>query len=324
MNRILSLLAASVALAQPVAAAGFADPLDTPAVVSAKATRVLVNGLAQAGSRLVAVGQRGHVLLSEDQGQTWSQVGTPASTDLLALSFVTAREGWAVGHDGIILHTSDAGARWERQFDGRRATALGDKPLLDVWFANVREGMAVGAFGSAWCTSDGGATWTDCAARIDNPKALHLNAIRQVGDALYLVGEQGQVWRQGAGSSYFTAVPTSYRGSLFGITGDASQLIAYGLRGSAFRSTDGGRNWTVIETGIRTGITAGLALPGGGFALLGQGGQVLLSRDGTRFSALAGAAPGPVSCALAGRSQLVIGGARGLRVQSLIPHQEKP
>ena len=41
------------------------DVLDTPAQKSPLAARGLLTGLARAGKRLVAVGQRGHVLLSE-------------------------------------------------------------------------------------------------------------------------------------------------------------------------------------------------------------------------------------------------------------------
>ena len=53
------------------------DVLDTPAVKSPLAVRALVNGLAIAGTRIVAVGQRGHVLLSDDAGKSWQQAEVP-------------------------------------------------------------------------------------------------------------------------------------------------------------------------------------------------------------------------------------------------------
>ncbi len=105
-------------------AAPWKDVLDTPAVKSPLAPRTLVNGLAHAGDRLVAVGQRGHVLLSDDKGQSWRQAEVPSSSDLVAVTFPNATDGWAVGHDGIVLRSKDAGATWTRALDGRKAGEL--------------------------------------------------------------------------------------------------------------------------------------------------------------------------------------------------------
>ena len=97
--------------------------LATPAVKSPLAPRALVNGLARADARIVAVGQRGHVLLSDDQGKTWRQAEVPVSSDLVAVAFPTATQGWAVGHDGVVLRSADAGATWTRVLDGNQLGA---------------------------------------------------------------------------------------------------------------------------------------------------------------------------------------------------------
>ena len=91
------------------------DVLDVPAVKSPLATRSLLNGLARAGDRIVAVGQRGHVLYSDDDGKTWQQAAVPLTSDLVAVHFPTLSTGWAVGHDGVILRTTDSGANWTRR-----------------------------------------------------------------------------------------------------------------------------------------------------------------------------------------------------------------
>src|SRR5438045_9105322 len=73
--RLVALLvvATTTALATPSPGRDvFRDVLDTPAASSALAARSLINGLARAGGRLVAVGQRGHVLVSDDEGRSWS------------------------------------------------------------------------------------------------------------------------------------------------------------------------------------------------------------------------------------------------------------
>jgi photosystem II stability/assembly factor-like uncharacterized protein len=341
----MSRLLAGALLAPLAAAHGakFADPLDTPAAVSPLAARALINGLAMAGTRIVGVGQRGHIVLSDDQGRSWRQAAVPLSSDLTAVHFASATQGWAVGHDGVVLHSVDAGASWSRQLDGRalgalindyyrhagvsdaaRADAANlaaqalDKPFLDVWFENEKSGFVVGAFNLILHTDDGGASWQPWMDRMDNPKGLHLNAIRPVGQELYIVGEQGLVRRLAKGDARFEAVATPYQGSYFGVLGRAGALIVFGLRGNAFRSVDGGRHWQPVATGVRVGLNTGLALPDGRLGLVSQGGQILLSADdGASFAPLRQAAPGPTSAAVVAAGQLVLAGARGVRLQAL-------
>jgi photosystem II stability/assembly factor-like uncharacterized protein len=324
MNRIFRPLAAGLAAALAVlsahaAPAGFVDPLDLPAQPSPLASHALVNGLAQAGQRAVAVGQRGHVLYSDDGGNSWLQAGVPLSSDLVAVKFADARRGWAVGHDAVVLHSADAGATWQRQFDGRADAQAGDKPLLDIWFDDAGHGIAVGAFGLALRSDDGGRHWRHCEDLLDNPNALHLNAIRAIGGALYIVGEQGLVLRRAAGAERFEALATPYKGSFFGIAGDGQRLLVYGLRGTALHSEDGGRSWQRSATGTETGLAAGALLADGTLLLVSQAGQLLHSRDGgASFAPQAGVKPGPVAAALPlDAARLLIGGPRGLRLQAL-------
>jgi photosystem II stability/assembly factor-like uncharacterized protein len=75
----------------------------------------------RAGDRLVAAGERGLIVWSDDNGRTWSQSRVPVSQTLTALSFPTDDHGWAVGHGGVILHSGDGGKSWQQQFDGESA-----------------------------------------------------------------------------------------------------------------------------------------------------------------------------------------------------------
>src|SRR5215208_6902757 len=134
--------AALAAMAATGASQGWQDVLDTPALGSPLAARGLLNGLVLAGNRLVAVGQRGHIVYSDDSGKTWAQATVPVSSDLVAVHFPTPQAGWAVGHDGVILHSADAGKSWTKQRDGRPRDT--ETPLLDVWFQDSRIGYAVG------------------------------------------------------------------------------------------------------------------------------------------------------------------------------------
>jgi photosystem II stability/assembly factor-like uncharacterized protein len=181
-------VALAATLSAPAHGAGFVDPLDASATQSPLAAQSLLQGVAKAGSRIVAVGQRGHVVYSTDSGASWKQASVPVSSDLTALFFIDDKQGWAVGHDGVILHTADGGEKWEMQLNGRTANdqliaamerkvatepasddakkLLGeakrykeqgaDKPFLDVWFADAQNGYAVGAYNLIVRTRDGG------------------------------------------------------------------------------------------------------------------------------------------------------------------------
>ena len=135
----LLLFATAWTLAPLAVAAGFADVLDTPAQRTPLASKSLLNGIARAGTRLVAVGQRGHIVVSTDGGANWKQSAVPVSSDLTAVYFVDEKRGWAVGHDGVVLHTDDGGdalapaARWsqgERAHQDRDAAQGGGRAGL--------------------------------------------------------------------------------------------------------------------------------------------------------------------------------------------------
>jgi photosystem II stability/assembly factor-like uncharacterized protein len=339
-------------LPTPSMAADFRDVLDTPPATSALAPMSLVNGLARAGKRVVAVGQRGHVLYSDDAGRTWIQAKVPVSADLVAVTFPTPSQGWAVGHDGVVLHSADAGASWTRQLDGRTAgqamvayytaeaakgglgspdqaaklvdeakrfAAQGaENPFLDVWFEDERNGFVVGAFNLILRTTDGGKTWEPWLHRSDNPKALHFYAIRPAGGELYVAGEQGLLLRLDAQSGRFRAVELPYQGTLFGITGSARSVVVFGLRGNAFRSADSGKTWQKIETGLQVGLTGGAA-DAGRVVLVSQAGHVLVSADdGVSFKPLKVERPLPAAAVLAAdKDAIVIAGPRGVRAQPL-------
>ncbi|MDM0106963.1 YCF48-related protein [Variovorax sp. J22R24] len=340
--------AAAGAWAAPAApGAEWRDVLDTPAARSTLGARSLINGLARAGHRIVAVGQRGHVLLSDDGGASWRQAEVPVSSDLVAVCFPTERQGWAVGHDGVILRSTDAGQSWTLQLDGRRtgplmvdyyqrrvaaaqgaeaqrAAALVDEakrfaaqgaenPLLDVWFKDAQTGYAVGAFGLALRTDDGGARWEPLTHALDNPKSLHLYALRSVGEDIFIVGEQGLLLQLDSATGRFAARETPYKGTLFGIVAGTRALVAFGLRGSVVRSTDGGRNWSQVATGVQSGLTAGLRRSDGSIVLVSQAGHVLVSRDdGASFQPLRVEQAMPAAAvAEAVGGALVIAGPRG-------------
>ncbi len=346
---VLLMLGATLALMQGASqAASFVDVLDQPAMPSALAVTSPLLATARAAERLVAVGQRGHILFSDDDGKTWLQASVPVSADLNAVTFASAQQGWAVGSDGVVLHSSDAGATWNKQLDGRQigdllvkhysALALAepaneqwplrveegqrmvsdgaDKPLLDVWFANDKVGYVVGVFNLILRTEDGGQHWTPFQDRTDNPQGFHLNAIASTGDGLYIAGEQGLLLKWDDAQQRFLALQTPYQGSFFGVVGKPGEVLVYGLRGHVFRSTDGGANWSPLNTGLQVNITAATLGADGQFQLFTQAGHRLVSQqgqDGLKLMAQQNQSPVAGAIVAPDRS-LVLVGSRGARV----------
>lgn len=267
-----------------------------PAVLSLKASTSLLIDVTRAGDRLVAVGARGHIVYSDNQGESWLQAPVPVRQLLTAVDFIDEKHGWAVGHDSLILHTSDGGETWAVQYRDPEIDAPEDegfgfleKPLMDVWFRDTQTGFAVGAYGLMLRTDDGGQTWEDVSYVVDNEDGFHYNAITEVKDTgLFLVGEMGTMYRSADfGDTWETLEDLPYDGSWFGVagTGEPGGVLAWGLRGNVFRSTDFGDSWTQVKLTNAAGRAVTSTLSGGQLnddgrlILVGVGGVVAISDD---------------------------------------------
>ncbi len=315
----LATVAACAFAQEPATATAGADPLRRPSETLPLASRALILDLVRAGDRIVAVGERGHVLVSDD-GTTWRQVAVPLRTTLTAASAV-GKAVWAVGHDGVILHSADAGDTWTVQRedawklpdDGSEHDLRQGVPLLDVLFTDAQHGIAIGAYSLLLSTSDGGKTWSgsrialagDAAAaaaapapaaaaddelevedhgdtfsadelRIGEESEPHLNAIARTGSGAYvIVGERGAVFHSRDGATWERS-RLPYDGSMFGVIGyDGDHVLAFGLRGNVFESTDLGTTWTAVPTQTELSLMGGVALPDGGAAIVGANGTIL-------------------------------------------------
>ncbi len=290
------------------------SPLNRPAlrVQEERISGRIFLDVALAGTRLVAVGERGLIALSDNNGMSWRQADVPASVTLTAVCFATPLKGWVVGHAGIVLHSRDGGETWEKQLDGRQAAELAleaarnrtqqgpadpefarqldsaqllvddgpDKPFFDIYFEDDQNGFIAGAYNLFFRTGNGGKTWQPWMNHVENPGELHLYEICRNGDDLYMAGEQGLFLRSSDGGNSFTALSMPYNGSFFGLLcyGDG-QLVVFGLRGNAFYSEDRGANWQNIVTGMPVSVTGGIVVGGKIPVLINQGGAILKSCD---------------------------------------------
>ena len=245
-----------------------------PSELMPLAPRSLMLGIANSGKVLVAVGERGNIVVSKD-GRNWAQVQAPVRAALTAVSFADDKNGWAVGHDAVILRTADGGRSWTLQnFEPEL-----EKPLLSVLFLDADRGFAVGAYGLFKQTADGGKTWAEVDAPDIRADELHFNSLVKLNDgSLFIAGEQGMLGHSTDAGVTWKKIESPYEASLFGAlpVGDKGALI-YGLRGNVYVSQDvGAGNWTKIETNTVASFFGGTDLPDGRLALVGLNGTLLV------------------------------------------------
>ena len=204
------------------------------AQIMPKAAETILNDVIAVGNAWVTVGDRGHILRSSD-GDKWQQVVTPVQAMLNRVRFYDDKLGWAVGHDGSVLKTSDGGKSWALIHSD---TQWG-KPFYDILFVTPQTGFVVGANSVFKRTDDGGQTW-ELLEPDFTFHGLHLNSILKLADGTMVIGgEKGMMARSLDDGETWEHVKTPYAGSFFGMMPYAdSGVFVYGLRGNVYAAKD--------------------------------------------------------------------------------------
>ena len=261
----------SVALASVTGSVAASQPTPGPAFE----TRLLLLDADSTGQRLVTVGERGFILLSDD-GQHWRPASTVGDSTLTALT----RRGsqlWAVGHDATILKSVDAGASWRRVHYAPEP----QRPLLDIAFVDDAHGFAVGAYGYFLETRDAGAHWISRSIIDKDP---HFNAMVELANGnLLIAGEAGTLLRSTDIGQTWQPLASPYAGSWFGILPiGKSGAVLFGLRGKLYRTDDAGEHWAALPDYTTAALMGGRILADGTVMVVGQDGVVLTSSDQAR------------------------------------------
>lgn len=312
MNRVKRLLLI-IALVPVMLSAQEIEP--RAAVPAPLADQSLILDIVRAGERYVAVGERGHVLLSSN-GREWAQAEfVPVQATLTRVEFAGGRL-WAVGHDSAIIYSTDLGRTWSLQhFDPGM-----EQPLLDVHFFNASEGLAIGAYGLVMRTSDAGNTWD-----VRNMADLMTSEAIDWDEAVEAAGEHAdteadEVLVPDDANEFYDASKDFDRGCYEFLECHLNAILQVGNgdlmiaaeRGYGFRSSDRGESWESFRFPY-PGSMFGLLPANGGVLAFGLRGNVQLSHsfgnewevlDSNVGSTLMGGAIDPE-----GRPVLVGGGA---------------
>lgn len=317
-----------------------AEQQATSAIMSPLAVKSMLFDVTNVNNEfMVAVGERGHILRSENL-QDWQQVPVPSQSTLTAVAFVNSTLGWAVGHDGIILHSADGGLSWKTQ----QYLPHIQKPLLDVAFINEKEGVALGAYGLFYRTVDAGETWQqefhtsllsqedldyldelkqeDEQVYLEERSSIlpHFNRVFLDGRTTYLVGEVGLIAKSNDFGRNWQRFDDIYHGSFFDVARTKQgNLLAVGLRGNSFRSLTNGTPWEKSETSVTTLLNSIVLASDNQLFVLGNNGVLLESTDdGNTFKKLIQHDGKALLAGTVFNQQLVVASEVGIKVLQVV------
>lgn len=284
---LVTSLCAGLAASQSLAAS-LADRLERPARPSPLASLALLTDLQVVGAQVVVVGANGHVLLADTDGRL-QQAQVPVDLLLTAVHFVDPSRGWAVGHDGVILHSQDGGLSWSKQLDGNTINQL-----MTTW-AEAEVSRLEAASAAAPDDEALSSALDNALFALDDVKAgSEPGPSRPLLDIWFRDAQRG--WAVGAYGivlhtddggqtwKYLASLDNPDRlhlNTVLGL-GDGSLLVA-GEGGRLYRSEDDGASWGPIQTQTEASLYKLLDWQQGQRVLaLGFGGTLLSSADSGR------------------------------------------
>lgn len=216
-----------------------------------------------------------------DPGGTLRQSQVPVDLLLTSVYFVNARLGWAEGHDGVILNTSDGGATWAMQIEDGATGAL-MKLSAERRIAQLQAESPGDEVSSA--LENANFMLDDINAGLQaGPSRPLLDIWFRNADEGWAVGAYGTVLHTGDGGKRWQFVEglddpdRLHLKTVVGL-GDGTLLIA-GEGGRIYRCVDGGSHWTSQPPLTPASLYKLIALRDGQVLVLGLGGTLLSSHD---------------------------------------------
>lgn len=158
-------------------------------------------------------------------------------TNIRDVFFVSTMQGVEVTYGGDIGVTADGGYTWDMPDTGT------EHPLRSVWFTSNRVGYVVGGTSSEAVilkTTDGGVSWS----RRASPVPAELHGVHFPNESDGFIAGLGYVLATSDGGETWE-IRLEFKGLLKGVHFvDDHTGLAYGIRGTILKTTDGGVTWT--------------------------------------------------------------------------------
>ncbi len=259
-----------------------------PALQSDLAQESLLLDIDRSGERLIAGGEAGIILWSDDNGQTWTQADVPISLAVTAVAFAGQDNAWATAHDGYLLHSTDNGATWEVKLSGADVARLSVGPIeaqVEELRAAVEAATPESREDAEWALDDALFALDEAMAAIDDGMTSPLLDTWFADDRVgYALGAYGVFLRTTDGGATWVAEndrldnPDNFH--LYGIAKSvAGTLVVAGEAGTVLRSLDNGAAWERVETPYPGSFFGAVAPSDGGLLIFGLRGNVFRSTD---------------------------------------------
>ncbi|MFZ3203137.1 MAG: YCF48-related protein [Pseudomonas sp.] len=197
------------------------------------------------GGEVWASGSNGKLLAIAENGQI-RRLPTPTERTLQDVAIWDASHAVAVGNDGVILHSQDAGQHWQAA-SGVPRSEVANK-LNRVRVAAGGLAIATGEMGALLVSHDYGQSWQ----RLREEEDVAWNDVAILdGGRLVVVGEFGRVLLSDDLGQHWEEPAAPVPGSLMSVQfRDAQNGMAVGLEGTLLATSDGGRTWEGVELGV--------------------------------------------------------------------------
>ena len=279
-----------------------ADDDDDDDTTTTTRTYYDLNGITFGNNTFVAVGERGTVRYSSDNGSSWDN-GTSGTTREFYEIAYGDNTFVAVGQSGRHSYSSNNGTSWDNgtwsdtdhvtgvefgnnTFIGSSSTNLTKSTdnganwnligaglkVYDVAFGNSMF-LACGAEGAIVTTSDNGSSWT---TRTSGASTNSLYGITFGSNQFFSVGSSGKLIKSINNGSSWSNVDSTVSNSLYSIVFGNSTFVAVGYR-TVIVSTDNGSTFTEMENRYTfNDVTYG----NGVFVAVGDDENIYTSTDG--------------------------------------------
>ncbi len=193
----------------------------------------------------------------------WTRQSLPEMTEPQAMTCDTSNVIWVVGGFSAILHSADAGTRWETW------SLDEDLYLTTIQFVDRQHGIATGEFGTVLMTADSGITWNRTSDLPDSfyPQSTYFTNPTEG----WVVGLNGTIWKTDDGGQTWQNTPSGISKPLYGVTGSGNTLVAVGDNATILYHRTSETSWNQLNgvTNSRTWLRGIAGLGDGRFIAVG-------------------------------------------------------